>query len=90
MRERRARRQAIQAAAVQVFGDKGYPRATMEDVARQAELSVGTIYLYYRSKEELYVSLLFESMQRFREGIEKIMATGLSPDPQLKRVWDYF
>ena len=90
VRERRARRQAIQAAAVQVFGDKGYPRATMEDVARQAELSVGTIYLYYRSKEELYVSLLVESMQRFREGIEKIMATGLPPDRQLKRVWDYF
>lgn len=50
VRERRARRQAIQAAAVQVFGDKGYSRATMEDVARQAELSVGTIYLYYRRR----------------------------------------
>ncbi|MBI4590447.1 MAG: TetR/AcrR family transcriptional regulator [Candidatus Rokubacteria bacterium] len=90
VRERRARRQAIQAAAVQVFSDKGFSRATMEDIARQAELSVGTIYLYYRSKEELYVSLLFESMKIFTGAIEKIMATGLPPDRQLKKVWEYF
>jgi AcrR family transcriptional regulator len=62
----------------------------MEDIARQAEVSVGTIYLYYRSKEDLYVSLVFESMQRMSEAIEKIMASGLRPDRQLKRVWDYF
>ena len=90
VRERRARRQAIQSAAVRVFADKGFARTTMEDIARRAEVSVGTIYLYYRSKEDLYVSLLFESMQRFTEAIEKIMATGLPPDRQLKRVWDFF
>lgn len=90
VRERRARRQAIQAAAVQVFSEKGFSRATMEDIARQAELSVGTLYLYYRSKEDLYVSLLFESMKIFTEAIEKIMATGFPPDRQLKQVWDFF
>ncbi|MBI4560720.1 MAG: TetR/AcrR family transcriptional regulator [Candidatus Rokubacteria bacterium] len=90
VRERRARKKAIQAAAVQVFSDKGFSRTTMEDIAKQAELSVGTIYLYYRSKEELYVSLLFESMKIFTKAIEKIMATGLPPDRQLKKVWEYF
>ena len=90
VRERRARKSAIQAAAVRVFAEKGFSRATMEDIARQAEVSVGTIYLYYRSKEDLYVSLLFGSMQRMSEAIEKIMGSGLSPDRQLKRVWDYF
>jgi AcrR family transcriptional regulator len=89
-RERRARRQTIQVAAVRVFADKGFSRTTMEDIARQAEVSVGTIYLYYRSKEDLYVTLLFESMQRMTEAIEKIMASGLPPDRQLKRVWDFF
>lgn len=90
VRERRARRRAIQAAAVQVFSEKGFFRATMEDVAREAELSVGTIYLYYRSKKELYVSLLFESMKIFTEAIERIMAAGLPPDRQLKQVWEFF
>ena len=50
VRERRARKQAIQMAAVGVFAEKGFSRATMEDIARQAEVSVGTIYLYYRSR----------------------------------------
>jgi AcrR family transcriptional regulator len=90
VRERRARRRAIQAAAAAVFSDKGYSRATMEDIARQAELSVGTIYLYYRSKEDLYVSLLFESMKIFSEAIERIRATKDPPDRQLRKVWDYF
>jgi AcrR family transcriptional regulator len=90
LRESRARRKAIQAAAVRVFADRGFSRATVQDIARQAEVSVGTIYLYYRSKEDLYVSLLFASMQRFTEAIEKIIARGLAPDQQLKRVWDFF
>src|SRR3970282_1444885 len=90
VRERRARRQAIQSAAVRVFADKGFARTTMEDIARRAEVSVGTIYLYYRSKEDLYVSLVFESMQRMSEAIEKIMASGLPAHRQLKRVEEYF
>lgn len=90
VRERRARKAAIQAAAVRVFTDKGFSRATMGDIARQAEVSVGTIYLYYRSKEDLYVSLLFESMQRMKEAIEKIMRTHVPPDQQLRRVWNSF
>lgn len=90
VRERRARKAAIQAAAVGVFADKGFSGTTMEDVARRAEVSVGTIYLYYRSKEDLYVSLLFESMHRFTEAIETIMGSGLPPDRQLRRIWDYF
>jgi AcrR family transcriptional regulator len=41
-------------AAVAVFGDQGYARAKLEDVARQAGVSKGTLYLYFASKEELF------------------------------------
>jgi AcrR family transcriptional regulator len=75
---------------VRVFARKGFAGATVADIAREAEVSVGMIYLHYRSKEELYVSLLFESMQRFTEAIEKIAASGLPADRQLRRVWDFF
>lgn len=90
VRERRARREAIRAAAVRVFAERGFAGATMEDIARRAEVSVGAIYLHYRSKEDLYVSLLFESMARFSEAIERIMAAGRPPDEQLRQVWDFF
>lgn len=44
-------------AAKRVFSEKSFNRATMEDIAREAELSPGTIYLYFKNKEELFASL---------------------------------
>ena len=60
MRERKKkenRRRQILAAAQSVFSDKGFSGATMEDIARKAELSPGTLYLYFKNKEDLYASL---------------------------------
>jgi len=60
--ERQARRRRIQAAAREVFAERGYAKASIEHIAKQATLSVGAIYLYFRSKEDLYVSLLEETL----------------------------
>lgn len=56
-RERGRRRQQIMVAAKRVFSNKSFNRATMEDIAKEAELSPGTIYLYFKNKEELFASL---------------------------------
>ncbi len=56
-RERERRRQQIIVAAKRVFSEKGFNRATMEDIAHEAELSPGTLYLYFKNKDELYASL---------------------------------
>jgi len=60
--ERQARRRRIQGAAREVFAERGYAKASIEHIAKQAGLSVGAIYLYFRSKEDLYVSLLEETL----------------------------
>src|SRR5687768_6157375 len=60
--ERQARRRRIQSAAREVFAERGYAKASIEHIAKQASLSVGAIYLYFRSKEDLYVSLLEETL----------------------------
>ena len=52
--DRERRRQAILQAARQVFARKGYEPATLEAVAREAGLAKGTLYLYFRDKEDLY------------------------------------
>ncbi|PLX14095.1 MAG: hypothetical protein C0594_00485 [Marinilabiliales bacterium] len=52
-REREQRKQDIADAAQKVFREKGFDRATIDDVAQRAELSKGTVYLYFKSKEEL-------------------------------------
>ncbi len=62
-RERERRRQQIIVAAKRVFSEKGFSKTTMEDIAREAELSPGTLYLYFKNKDELYASLSLRILQ---------------------------
>ena len=62
-RERERRRQQIIVAAKRVFSDKGFNKSTMEDIAKEAELSPGTLYLYFKNKDELYASLSLRILQ---------------------------
>ncbi|MGE0439735.1 MAG: TetR/AcrR family transcriptional regulator [Gemmatimonadales bacterium] len=48
----------LQAAALRLFATRGYGGATMEDIAREAGVTVGTVYRYFRDKDALRESLL--------------------------------
>jgi AcrR family transcriptional regulator len=52
------RRSELVSAARRVFGAHGYENATMDAIARQAEVAKGTVYLYYRSKRDIYDATL--------------------------------
>lgn len=86
--ERQARRRRIQSAARGVFAEKGYAKTSIEQVARQASLSVGAIYLYFRSKEDLYISLLEETMDGVL-GELKTIRTGAEAGSRLAQAWSY-
>ena len=62
-REREQRRQDIIFAAEEVFFTRGIAVATIDEIAAQAELSKGTVYLYFKNKEELIAGV-------FRRGME--------------------
>ena len=86
--ERQARRRRIQRAAREVFAEKGYAKTSIEQVARQASLSVGAIYLYFRSKEDLYISLLEETFEVFDAEMRQIRTrTDLRPADRLGAAW---
>jgi len=89
-RERETRRQLILDTAKDVFAKRGFLSATMEEIAEQCELAVGTLYRYFQSKEELYVSLLCEAMEMFHQGIETARNSGAPPNEQLRAVWQFF
>ncbi len=89
-RERDARRRLILDTAMLVFAERGFFSATVEEIAARAELAVGTLYRYFQSKEEIYVSLLFEAMEMFRQKIQAARASGAPPNEQLRAVWNYF
>jgi len=71
-RERERRRQQIMVAANRIFSEKGFGDAAMEDIAHKAELSPATLHLYFRNKEELYVSLLLRILQYFLLRVEHV------------------
>ena len=63
--ERQTRRRSIQTAARTVFAERGYAGSSIEQIARASQLSVGAIYLYFRSKEDLYASLIEDALTVF-------------------------
>jgi len=58
-----AHREEILSAAEKVFAAKGFFPTTMSDIARKAEFGTGTLYKYFKSKEELYFTLLDEKVE---------------------------
>jgi AcrR family transcriptional regulator len=73
-REREMRRQQILVAAKRVFSQKGYEKSTMEDIAREAELSPGTLYLYFKSKDELYASLCLRVLRFINVKVDHVIS----------------
>lgn len=56
---------AFKQAALKVFSSKGYHKTTMAEIAMEAGFGKGTLYWYWKSKEELYFSLVEESHNEF-------------------------
>ena len=88
--ERTARRRRIQRAARTVFAEKGYAKTSIEQIAREASLSVGAIYLYFRSKEDLYVSLLEETLDLFDNELRQVRGrTDMQAPERLRAAWSF-
>src|SRR5512132_2217337 len=61
------RRASIISAARGIFARQGYTDTVVDDIAENAGLAKGTVYLYFRSKEELYMAALLEDARRLEE-----------------------
>jgi AcrR family transcriptional regulator len=65
-------RRRILAAASDVFAEHGFAKASVREVAGRAGISVGGIYLYFRTKEELYTGLMRSQMDEFLGRVERL------------------
>jgi len=72
VREKERRRQQIIVAAKRIFSAKGFNKSTMEDIAAEAEISPGTIYIYFKNKDELYASLSIRILQHLNIRLEHV------------------
>ncbi|MFN7971758.1 MAG: TetR/AcrR family transcriptional regulator [Acidobacteriota bacterium] len=70
------KRRRILEAAVTVFAREGYAGAKVADIAKKAGVADGTIYLYFRSKEELLLTLFEEIVGEFIEEAQRLLRPG--------------
>lgn len=75
-REKEHRREEIITSAEMVFFEKGLQIATMDEIAERAELGKSTLYLYYKSKEDLYLAVLLRGTEILLKKFEEVVASG--------------
>ena len=78
------KRERILDAASDLFGTRPYHKVLLSDVASTAGVGKGTLYLYFESKDELYLSVLFRGFAQLLERVREKLASGEgSPEAQL-------
>jgi len=90
-REKGERRELILQSAVQVYSEEGYHATTMEKVAQKAELSRATLYLYFKTKDDIFVHAIVSLSDYFGNLLESIYDRRESAGENLiKELWESF
>lgn len=79
-------RQAVIESALDVFSEKGYAKATFDEIAARAGFTKGAVYWYFRNKADLVSALIVEYMERKRHELAKNIPEG----DTLEDLLDYF
>ena len=61
-------------AAITTFSKYGYDKTRMDDIAKSAKLGKGTLYLYFKSKEELFYDISENSIKELKEQLSKLFS----------------
>jgi AcrR family transcriptional regulator len=77
---------AIIRAAASVFQHKGYHGATMADIAAEVDLTAGSLYHHFPSKEELFTAVLNTGLAQFTDAVRAVVESDGSPTDRLRRV----
>ncbi len=75
----------IREAAIRVFARKGFYNSTISDVAKVAEVAEGTIYLYFKNKDDLLISIFEHSTDFFIHEVNREIAGIEDPKEKLKK-----
>lgn len=77
--------QRIVHAAIKVFSQKGFFHAKVADVAKAADVADGTIYLYFKNKDDLLISIFEHSMDYFIQQATAELEGVVDPEERLKK-----
>ena len=68
-------RERIVQSAIECFSKNGFDKTRMDDIAQTADLSKGTVYLYFMSKEDLFYAICENNLKVIKEQLSQIFAT---------------
>ena len=80
------KREAILRAAIKVFAGKGFFNSKVADIAGEAGIADGTVYLYFKSKDEILHSIFDRAMAEFIAEGKKELAELTTPEAKLHRI----
>lgn len=76
---KKTKKEKIFEVSAKVFGEKGYDGASLDEIAARAKVAKGTIFYYFKNKEELFLSLIERGLGILTEKINKISSNNNDP-----------
>jgi AcrR family transcriptional regulator len=73
-REKLRQRRQMLAAALELFSEKGFHKVTMHEIAKRAEFAIGTIYKFFKNKEDLYKALVMEKAEEYHRVLMEVLS----------------
>jgi AcrR family transcriptional regulator len=83
-RENRRQREEMLKAALKLFSQKGFHNVAMHEIAKEAEFGMGTLYKYFKNKEDLYKALIMSVAQEFHHDLIQALEQELNPIRAIK------
>src|SRR5512147_2422262 len=84
-REKRkaGQRQEMLETALALFSEKGYHNVSMHEIADHAEFAIGTLYKFFKNKEDLYKDLVLEQSEMFHDALMRAIE---KPDDEVEKL----
>lgn len=83
-------REKILESAIECFAKTGFDRTKMDDIASLSDVSKGTLYLYFKSKEDLFYGICQSSLKKIKERLNGMLITKENLASDAEKFYDYF
>ncbi len=83
-------REKILESAIKCFAKTGFDRTKMDDIANASHVSKGTLYLYFKSKEDLFYGICESSLKKVKDQLNGMLITKENLVSDAQRFYDYF
>jgi AcrR family transcriptional regulator len=72
-REKLRQREDLLATAIELFAEKGYHNVSMHEIAAKAEFAIGTLYKFFKNKEDLYKALIMAKAEEYHRVLNEVL-----------------